>query len=122
MRCCRSCRRSTTNVTGAFWTAATIVAMANTCLAQQQPSIRAPLAETATIRIDGRLDEPVWTNATVVALTQQSPHSGSATPYTTTMRVIADHDKVYIGFTCADPQPERIAIHPMQRDGDMYGD
>jgi hypothetical protein len=99
-----------------------MAAIASASLAQQQPSIRASLAETAMILIDGRLDEPEWTNAAVVTLTQQSPHPGSATPYTTTMRVIADHDKLYFGFTCADPEPEKIAIHTMQRDGDMYGD
>ncbi len=38
------------------------------------------------------------------------------------MRVITDHNKLYFGFTCADPAPEKIAIHTMQRDGDMYGD
>ncbi|HEX9502076.1 MAG TPA: hypothetical protein VGA10_10525 [Thermoanaerobaculia bacterium] len=37
----------------------------------------------------GRLDEPAWANAAAVTLVQQSPHPGSATPYSTTMRVIA---------------------------------
>src|SRR5207248_11539370 len=31
-------------------------------------------------------------------------------------------DKLYFGFTCRDPQPKRIAIHGMQRDGDTSGD
>lgn len=35
------------------------------------------------------------------------------------MRVVADGSNLYFGFTCIDPQPDRIAIHTMQRDGDM---
>ena len=100
---------------------ATIAAIACVCFAEQQSSIR--LATTdAPIHLDGLLDEPAWTNATAVLLVQQSPRPGSATPYSTTMRVIADHNTLYFGFTCADPEPEKIAIHTMQRDGDMYGD
>ncbi|PYQ58537.1 MAG: hypothetical protein DMF58_14935, partial [Acidobacteria bacterium] len=64
---------------------ATIAAIAGVCFAEQQPSMR--LATTdAPIHLDGRLDEPAWTNATAVTLMQQSPHPGSATPYSTTMR------------------------------------
>jgi hypothetical protein len=29
---------------------------------------------------------------------------------------------IYFGFTCKDPDPRRIAIHTMQRDGDMTRD
>ena len=43
-------------------------------------------------------------------------------PYATTIRVVGDRSNLYFGFTCTDPEPDRIAIHTMQRDGDMYGD
>src|SRR5437899_2223946 len=99
----------------------TLAAVA-TCSLAEQPSINVARIDSADIRIDGHLDEPVWANAPAVTLVQQSPHPDSATPYTTTMRVIADHNKLYFGFTCDDPDPHKIAIHTMQRDGDMYGD
>lgn len=57
-----------------------------------------------------------------MTLTQQSPHSGLPSPYITTVRVNADRRNLYFAFTCTDPHPDRIAIHTMQRDGDMYGD
>jgi len=105
----------------ALVTTAALAAIASCCLAEQ-PSINITSIDGARIRVDGHLDEEAWTNAAMVALVQQSPHPGSATPYSTTMRVITDHNKLYFGFTCADPAPEKIAIHTMQRDGDMYGD
>jgi len=61
-------------------------------------------------------------NAGAVMLAQQSPHPGSPTPFTTTMRVAADQNKLYFAFTCVDPEPDKISIHTMQRDGDMDGD
>jgi cellulose/xylan binding protein with CBM9 domain len=99
----------------------TLAAVAIGCLAEQL-SIHVARIDGADIRIDGRLDEPAWTQTPAVTLVQQSPHPSGTTPYTTTMRVIADHDKLYFGFTCNDPEPKKIAIHTMQRDGDMYGD
>ena len=74
----------------------------------------------ASIRVDGRLDEAAWGKA--FSLTQQSPHPGAISPYATTIRVAGDRSNLYFGFTCTDPEPDRIAIHTMQRDGDMYGD
>jgi hypothetical protein len=55
-------------------------------------------------------------------LVQQAPKPGQPTPYETGVRVIVTSDRIYFGFTCKDPDPRRIAIHTMQRDGDMTGD
>ena len=55
-------------------------------------------------------------------LVQQAPKPGQPTPYETEVRVIVTSDRIYFGFTCKDPDPRRIAIHTMQRDGDMTGD
>jgi hypothetical protein len=75
-----------------------------------------------TITLDGRLDEPAWRDAPVLKLTQQSPNPGAPSIYDTEVRVIVATDRLYFGFTCHDPQPNRIAVHSMQRDGDMSGD
>jgi hypothetical protein len=55
-------------------------------------------------------------------LVQQAPKPGQPTPYETEVQVIVTSDRIYFGFTCKDPDPRRIAIHTMQRDGDMTGD
>jgi hypothetical protein len=75
------------------------------------------------VSLDGSLDEPAWQQAGVIGnLTQQSPHPGAATPYSTEVRVLVSGDTLYIGVTCFDPDPSRIAVHTMQRDGGMDGD
>ena len=77
----------------------------------------------AAIRIDGHLDEVAWKHAGVIEeLVQQDPHPGQATPYSTEVRILADTARLYIAFVCRDPEPRRIAIHTMQRDGNFYGD
>ena len=75
------------------------------------------------IDLDGSLDEPAWQQAgTIQDLTQQDPHPGEPTEFTTEVRVLMDETTIYIGFVCHDPDPSRIAIHTMQRDGNMSGD
>jgi len=75
------------------------------------------------IRLDGILDEPAWQQAGVIAdLTQQDPVPGGATPFSTEVRVLVDSSGLYIAFSCHDPEPARIAIHTMQRDGDQSHD
>ena len=75
------------------------------------------------IHLDGVLDEPAWQAAGVIAdLTQQSPKPGEPTPFRTEVRVVADGANLYFGITCDDPDPARIAVHTMQRDGNMTGD
>src|SRR5436190_10325965 len=75
-----------------------------------------------SITLDGLLNEPAWRDAPVMKLVQQAPKPGQATPYQTDVRVIVTSDRIYFGFTCKDPDPRRIAIHTMRRDGDMTGD
>jgi hypothetical protein len=97
------------------------------------PKVRAaepPLGTTihatvarAPIRIDGLLDDPAWENAAVIAdLVQQDPHPGEPTPFRTEVRILADADDVYLAIHCFDPEPNRIAIHTLQRDGNLDGD
>ncbi len=83
------------------------------------------VAEQATspIRLDGVLDERAWEQAGVIAnLIQQAPKPGAPTPYRTEVRILVDGDTLYLGITCSDPESSRIAVHTMQRDGDMTGD
>ena len=80
-------------------------------------------AAQEAVKLDGRLDEVAWKDAGIVAdLVQQSPRPGAPTPYKTEVRVLIYRDTLYFGFLCTDPEPARIAIHTMARDGDFEGD
>jgi len=86
------------------------------------PSVQAIVRASASITLDGRLDEPVWREAPVLKLTQQSPKPGAPTPYETEVRIVVTKDRLYFGFVCKDPDPSRIAVHTMRRDDTMLGD
>jgi hypothetical protein len=86
------------------------------------PTVTAGVA-TGNIRLDGALDEPEWQGAGLISdLVQQDPQPGASTPFSTEVRVLIDSDTVIIGVVCQDPDPANIAIHTMQRDGEMSGD
>ena len=79
------------------------------------PSVHATGGSTS-ITLDGHLDEPMWHDAPVLKLVQQSPTPGAPTPYETEVRVIVTRDHIYFAFVCKDPNRRRIAVHTMQRD------
>jgi len=85
------------------------------------PTLQARAA-TSPITLDGKLNEPAWQQAEPVLLTQQSPHPGQPTPYTTEVRVLIYKDALVFGFTCHDPHPSAIVTHTLTRDGDMTSD
>ena len=89
-----------------------------------RPSLPAARIEgrSQTIHVDGHLDEAAWAQAPMITLTQQAPRPGGTTPFTTTARVLATPEGIYVGLRCADPDPRRIAIHSLLRDADMSGD
>lgn len=79
-------------------------------------------AAAGTPVIDGDLSDAAWANAQEIALVQQDPHPGEPTAFRTTVRTLIDEHGLSIAFECFDPQPQGIAIHTMQRDGEMDGD
>src|SRR5207249_4081331 len=79
------------------------------------PTVQA-VTSPVSIMLDGHLNEPVWQDAPVLRLAQQSPKPGEPTPYETEVRVVITRDHIYFGFVCKDPNPRRIAVHTMQRD------
>ncbi|MGH8415095.1 MAG: DUF5916 domain-containing protein, partial [Gammaproteobacteria bacterium] len=78
--------------------------------------------KTGAITLDGVLDEPAWQTAPVMTLTQQNPHPGAATPFTTTVRILRGKQHIYFGIVCTDPDPAKIAIHTLQRDAGQSSD
>jgi hypothetical protein len=73
-------------------------------------------------QLDGALDEAFWNAVPPLELIQQAPLAGQPTPYVTRVRVAATNENIYIAFECIDPEPGQIAIHTMQRDGDVETD
>lgn len=90
-------------------------------LVRAQSSVTIAQANTQ-FNLDGRLDEPFWQTAPPIQLTQQAPKPGQPTSFNTTVRIAANQENIYFAFECADPDPRQIAIHTLQRDGDVSGD
>lgn len=88
----------------------------------QEPTASAVLVIQEAIRLDGRLDEPFWSQAAPIRLTQQAPKPGEAIPFETTVRIAANAENLYFAFECLDPDPRRLVVQTMQRDGDVEGD
>ena len=109
------------------WSQTALLFAALTCcgaaVADDGKQVKAGNLGDGTITLDGLLDEPAWQDAGIIGgLTQQNPHPGEATPYTTTVRVLRSERYIYFGITCMDPDPSRIAIHTLQRDADQSSD
>jgi len=91
--------------------------------AAQPPTVPACRIDPASpIRLDGRLDEPAWSQAPVLVLTQQSPRPGADHAYRTTVRVLATPEGLFFGIRCDDPRPKDLRIHSLLRDADLSGD
>lgn len=86
-----------------------------------KPRLR--LVETSTeITIDGELSESSWSSAAVTALVQQSPAPGEPTPFETEIFILKDASRLYFGIVSRDPDPSDIAVHTLERDGDLAND
>src|SRR5437016_11549079 len=106
------------------WALCALLATATLASARSDdgPAVKVSPTSSASITLDGLLNEPAWRDAPVMKLTQQAPKPGQPTPYETQVQVIVSNDRIYFGFTCKDPDPRRIAIHTMRPDGDLTAD
>src|SRR5947207_6286723 len=98
-----------------------VMAVVSTFSFADGPSVTAR-PSSGSITLDGKLDEAIWRDAPVLRLVQQSPKPQAPTQFNTEVRIIIAEDRLYFGFICHDPEPQRIAVHGMQRDGDLTGD
>jgi len=102
--------------------AALILSLATDAAAQTSSVSTAARVSTDAVQLDGRLDEAAWQQAELIELTQQDPSPGAPTPYPTEVRILADGQQLYFGFTNHDPNPDLAAIHTLQRDDDQDAD
>jgi hypothetical protein len=78
---------------------------------------------SSPVHVDGRLDEPVWTNDhAVTAFTQREPHEGAAPSQRTEVRLAYDDDALYVGARCFDDHPESLLVRLSRRDVEVAAD
>jgi hypothetical protein len=81
------------------------------------------LADDEAIQVDGRLDEPAWQRAEpAVGFRQQDPDNGVAATEPTEVRILFNRQRLYIGVTLQDSEPDRILGNQMQRDQPFSAD
>ena len=73
---------------------------------------------TTPLRIDGHLDEEVYTTVpSISGFIQQEPSDGSPATEETEVWVFFDSENMYVVGRCWDSHPERMVANEMRRDG-----
>ncbi len=94
------------------WTVAMVLTVGTLSIAAKPPDpkrVRAQPTGAATMVIDGRLDEPVWSIAPVASgFVERTPYPGRPAASRTTFRVVYDERTVYVGVEMfTDGRPPR---------------
>ena len=72
---------------------------------------------TSPSRVDGRLDEAVYTTIPAISdFIQTEPRQGEPATEKTELWVTFDRDRVYVSFRCWETHPERLMANDMRRD------
>ena len=100
-----------------------LVFCAVSALAAGSNSELAPVRLEAPPTIDGKLDDPVWDDATQVeGFLQIRPFHGEPSPVTTAVLLGYDDEALYVAFRCQDDDRGRIAASITARDGEFDDD
>jgi hypothetical protein len=76
---------------------------------------------TTPLRIDGRLDDEVYTRVDPISdFLQMEPHAGDASTEKTDVWILFDDEYVYVTFRCWESHPERMVVNEMRRDNYSY--
>jgi len=76
-------------------------------------------------RMDGILDDEVWASAPAAGdFVQQEPteNQGKSATENTTIQMVYDDEALYVGITCYDSEPKKIAARLTRRDGWVESD
>ncbi len=77
----------------------------------------------AKIRVDGRLDEPVWSQLQPLGdFVQTEPDEGAPATERTEAFVFYDNDRLYFGFKCYDSEPNKIVARYDTHDARTFSD
>jgi len=75
------------------------------------------------IKIDGRLDEPAWSQAVAATdFRQQEPNEGELASEKTEVRLLFDEKTLYVGIHAFDSEPSRINSRELVRDATFSND
>lgn len=78
---------------------------------------------SSEIRVDARLDEPAWQEASPIAIAYEwYPADDAPAPVATDVRVTYDDRNLYVAFRADDPEPRRIRARYHQRDSGRSDD
>lgn len=100
-----------------------VPAAATALLAAPLPPLAQASRVAEPVRIDGRLDEPVWATAVPIGpLVQVEPDEGAAPSEQTEVRVLQDGERLVLGIRCRDRAPHAIAATQIGRDDDLIVD
>ena len=81
------------------------------------------MATDESITLDGRLDEAVWMRAVPATnFLQRDPDNGQPATEQTEVRFVYDADKLYMGVTLFDSEPDKLTRYQMRRDGFLPAD
>ncbi len=98
---------------------------AHTLMAQSNhvtPQLRAHKINS-DIQLDGLLTETHWQEAEATSdLRQIQPREGEPATEKTEVRVLYDHDNLYVGVICYDAKPDKIVAQKLQRDSGLGDD
>ena len=76
-----------------------------------------------SITLDGRLDEGVWMRAVPATnFRQRDPDNGAPATEQTEVRMAYDDEKLYMGVTLFDSEPDELIYYQMGRDGFLQAD
>jgi hypothetical protein len=76
-----------------------------------------------TIKVDGLLDEPVWsTIKPITEFVQRLPLDGGEPTEKSEMRILYDNNNLYFGFTFFDSDPEKVRATILNRGGWIHRD
>ena len=81
------------------------------------------LGPSESMSLDGRLDEAVWLRAVPATnFLQVDPDNGEPATEQTEVRFVYDADKLYMGVTLFDSEPDELIYYQMRRDGFLPSD
>jgi hypothetical protein len=76
-----------------------------------------------SLKIDGRLDEPIWaTSDSIDDFRQREPRTGVPATQRTVVRVVRDAAALYIAVRCFDSDARRVRASQLRRDADLSSD
>ncbi|MCH8820751.1 MAG: hypothetical protein IIB03_10620 [Acidobacteria bacterium] len=81
------------------------------------------LGQDESITLDGRLEEPVWQRAQPATdFIQQDPDHGGTPTERTEVRIVFDSQRLYMGVSCFDSEPDKLLGNTMKRDEFLSGE